>query len=68
MSAPSITPQRTDTPAWKQFWVDRGFAKEIKDDGIADSPPDVVKKIVQTGPYFMIVVDYRDMSYSHTRV
>src|SRR3954466_12371890 len=62
----TIAPKRADSPAWKQFWVDRGFAKEMKDGGIIDAaPPEVVNKIVQTGPYFMVVVDYRDMSYSH---
>src|SRR5882757_2223933 len=66
MSAPTITPKRADHPAWKQFWVDRGFAREMKSDGIiVDEMPPVANKIIQTGPYCMVVVDYRDMSYSH---
>ena len=53
-------------PEWKKFWANRGFVKQMEAKGILKKePPQVIQKIFHVGPYFLVVVDYRDLSFDY---
>lgn len=53
-------------PEWKKFWKDRGFTQEMETKGIIKKElPQVTQKIFHVGPYFMVVVDYRDLTFDY---
>lgn len=55
-------------PDWKQFWEDRGFAEEMKKNGIVnDLIPGAVSKVFHTGRYFLFVVNYSTLGFEYIR-
>jgi DNA-binding CsgD family transcriptional regulator len=63
---PAITLQRVEVPQWKKFWTKRDFSDQLIEKKIIKRrPPDVIKNIFHTGPYFFIVADYRDMTVQY---
>lgn len=62
----SMSPRKLAIPEWKKFWSDRRFALEMKQKGIVSSElPLIMNRLFHTGPYFLLVVDYRDMSFDY---
>jgi DNA-binding CsgD family transcriptional regulator len=64
----NLSPQKLGAPAWKKYWEDREFAKEIIERGIVEKQlPETINRIFYTGPYFILVADYRDMSLHYMK-
>src|SRR5258706_13300215 len=62
------TIKRVDLPSWKKYWKDRGFVTEMMERGMVQrEPPEALNRIFHVGPYFIFVVDYRDMSFQYIK-
>ncbi len=66
-SIPILKLQKLALPDWKKFWDGRGFALEMQSKGIFDKKPEVINRIFHTGPYFMVVVNYSNMSFEYVQ-
>ena len=66
-ATPFLKLEKLTLDDWKKFWNSRGFTAEITPNGILDRNPDVIKRIIPTGPYFTVVVNYTNMSFDYVQ-